>query len=167
MSLNQSEILEQLRKSREKKPPKEKKYLRKIGLKKQVQIDKERENGTDAALDRWFEYFRMGMTGICFFCGGKTEKDNNKLYRNSCAHLLPKRKNMFPSVRVHPDNRIELCFYGNSCHANFDNGTISLEHLKDDERIWGVIVEKFQKIYPYIAPEERKNIPAILMNELT
>jgi hypothetical protein len=69
-----------------------------------------------------------------------------------------KRKAMFPSVACHPDNFLEVCFWGNSCHQNIHNGTITWELLADSAE-WKIIVDKFKKIFPFIAESERKNIP--------
>lgn len=147
--------------------PKPKKiyYIPKQSKKKAKQLKEQRENGTDAVLDAWFEEKRVEMTGKCCLCGGKTEKKNDETYRRSIHHLLDKRPIMFPSVSCHPDNWIEVCFYGNSCHTNLHNKTITWELLHDSAE-WKIIVEKFKKIYPFIAENERRNIPQLLLNEL-
>lgn len=133
--------------------------LKKISDKKKKELAGESKSD----LDNWFEERRKEMTGVCLFCGGKTERDNDDTFKNSIGHLLPKRKNMFPSIACHPDNWIELCFYGNSCHTNFDNGIITWEFLADSKE-FEVIAAKFKKIYPYIPETERKNIPDVLLN---
>ncbi len=161
--------LQELRENRDK--PKEKKVYR-IPKKSAKKIAREAEEkkansieGKDSELDLWFEARRREMSGKCAFCGGRTEKDNDATYRSSVAHLFAKRPTMFPSVSTHPDNWLELCFYGNSCHTNFDNSIISWELLADSNE-WALIVEKFKKVYPFIAPEEHKNIPELLLKEL-
>lgn len=135
--------------------------LKKISDKKAKQLSGE----TKSDLDNWFEERRKEMTGVCLFCGGKTEKDNDDTYRCSVAHLLPKRKNMFPSVACHPENFLELCHFGNSCHQNFDNGIITWEFLRDSKE-WEIIVGKFKKIYPFIPESEKRNIPELLIKEV-
>lgn len=144
--------------------PKPKKWLRQIGLKKQKQMAAEREAGGDSAQDKWFEDRRKEMTGHCLFCQSKTQKDDDNTYRHSIAHLLPKKDGFggFPSVATHPDNWLELCFYSPSCHTNFDNHIITWELLKDSAE-WPLLLEKFKKIYPYIAPEERGRIPDVFL----
>lgn len=116
---------------------------------------------------QWFENRRAEMTGQCLFCNGKSEKDNDTSFRHSIAHLLPKKEGFggFPSVATHPDNWIELCYYGNSCHSNFDNSIITWEYLKETSA-WPVIVEKFKKVYPFIVEKEKRNIPDLLLQEL-
>lgn len=144
--------------------PKPPKALRKIGLKKQEQMRQEKEAGGDSALDQWYEARRKEMIGKCQFCNSKTEKDNDDTYRHSVAHLLPKKEGIggFPSVATHPANWLELCFYGNSCHTNYDTHMISLEMLRDSVE-WPLILEKFLKVYPYIRQEERSAIPDVFL----
>jgi len=112
-----------------------------------------------AELERWFKDRQKEMTGKCMNCGGKTEKDT-KNYKCSIAHILPKA--YFKSVATHPDNWIELCFYSNSCHTNFDNHMIDLIDL----HCFDTVIQKFTKIYPFIAPEEKRRIPPILIEYL-
>ena len=113
-----------------------------------------------AELDRWFKEVRKSMTGVCQNCGGKTCKDNDKEYKRSIAHIL--QKAYFKSVATHPDNFLELCFYGNSCHTNLDNGMIDLIEMN----CFDTIIQKFTKIYPHIAQEEKRRIPSILIEYL-
>jgi len=108
-------------------------------------------------LDRWFKECRKEMKGICANCGGKSCRDDDKYYKFSIAHLLPKA--YFKSVATHPDNWVELCHFGNSCHTNFDNHMIDLIDL----HCFDSVIEKFVKMYPYIAKEERRRIPSILL----
>lgn len=105
----------------------------------------------------WFEEHRELMTGVCAHCGSPSCRDNDMLYRFSICHILP--KSLFPSVADHPDNWIELCYWSPSCHDNFDNGTLDLI----DMHCFDTIIERFLKMYPAIAPAERKRIPQILM----
>ncbi len=112
-----------------------------------------------AELDRWFKERHKEMTGVCMNCGGRTEKDKTH-YKCSVAHLLPKA--YFKSVATHPDNWLELCFYGNSCHTNFDHKMIDLIDL----HCFDTVIQKFVKIYPSIALEERRRIPPILLEYL-
>lgn len=113
------------------------------------------ENRIGELLEQWFQDRHKEMTGICKNCGGKTQK-GQKNYKNSIAHILPKA--YFLSVSTHPDNFIELCFYGESCHTNMDAKTLDLI----DMNCFDEIVEKVTQMYPHIAPEERRRIPAIL-----
>lgn len=116
-------------------------------------------------LSIWFAERRKEMTGYCLICGGKTSKDNDREYKRSIAHLLAKRSTMFPSVATHEDNWMELCFWGKSCHKNFDDSMITFKELQNTQA-WDVIVRKFKAIYPFIADNEKKNLPALLLQEI-
>lgn len=144
---------------------KEKKPIPKISKAKAAADKIAKEAGGDDVLDRWFEERRLEMTGRCVLCNGKTEKNNDETYRRSIHHLLDKKPALFPSVSCHPDNWLELCFYGNSCHQNIHNRTITWELLHDSSE-WKMIVDKFKNIYPFIAESERKNIHPLLLKEL-
>jgi len=113
-----------------------------------------------AELDRWFKERRKEMTGKCANCNGDSCKYYDKYYKFSIAHLLPKA--YFPSVATHPDNWIELCHFGNSCHTNYDNKMIDLIDLN----CFDTVIQKFTKIYPHIAAEEKRRIPPILIEYL-
>lgn len=109
--------------------------------------------------ERWFRDIRKIMTGKCMNCGGKTEA-HTKLFKNSIAHILPKA--YFKSVATHPDNFLELCFYGNSCHSQMDNKMLDLI----DMNCFDTIIQKFVKMYPNIAQDEKRRIPPILIEYL-
>lgn len=107
-------------------------------------------------INDWFKERAKEMTGTCKHCGGKTQK-GQKNYKCSIAHILPKA--YFHSVATHPDNWIELCFYGKSCHTNFDQSMIDIMDLN----CFDEVIEKFVRIYPSIAKSERKRIPTVLL----
>lgn len=109
-----------------------------------------------AELQRWFEERRKEMTGVCKHCNGKTEKYTDK-FRCSIAHILPKA--YFRSIATHPKNFIELCFYGKSCHTNLDQHIIDITELN----CFDEVINKFIEMYPDIAQDERRRIPAILL----
>jgi len=138
---------------------KERKPIKKISDKLKAEREKEKVAGSDSELDLFFERMRKRMTGKCLFCGGKTEKHNDDFYRTGIAHLLPKRpvdKGGFPSVGTNEDNWIELCFYGESCHTNFDSGKITWEFIFDSKE-GEVVKEKLMNVLPLVAMEERKH----------
>lgn len=139
------------------KQVKEPKPIAKVSEKKKA------EQKDSKALDNWFVDRSKEMTGKCVECGGKTTKGDKKYWKYSICHILPKR--LFKSVETHPLNFIELCHFGNSHHANFDN--LGFEYAKEKmPKAWAVIVTRFRAMYPAIAPEERKFIPDILLQEL-
>lgn len=114
-------------------------------------------NGKSGELWRWFEKQRERMTGKCAHCGGKTQKHDNDTFHYSIAHILP--KSIFKSIATHDESWIELCYYGNSCHTNYDHHTLDLADLN----CFDLVIEKITKLYPHIAPSERRRIPAILL----
>jgi len=148
--------------------PKQKKQytIPKISDKKKKQLDKEKlevleaeaKIGKSAELDRWFQDRRKEMTGICKNCGGKTCRDDDMYYKFSIAHILPKA--YFKSIKTNENNWIELCFWGNNCHAGMDNKMIDLM----DMNCFDEIITKTSKMYPHIAQEERRRIPKVLID---
>jgi hypothetical protein len=113
--------------------------------------------GNKEILWDWFKERRKEMKGKCSHCGNPSSKKDDEKFHFSIAHILP--KSLFPSIATHPDNWIELCFWGNSCHTNFDNSAIDLI----DMNCFDEIIEKFIRLYPSIIPEERRRIPQILI----
>jgi hypothetical protein len=140
------------------KPPKVKKPIAKKSAKKikQEAEEKKGKKAPSADKERWFQERRREMTGKCKNCQKPSCKNSNEYFRFSVAHILAKRKGMFPSVATHPENWIELC---QNCHQDLDNCMIDLTALA----CWDEVVVKFQKIYPSIAAEEKKRIPDILL----
>lgn len=108
----------------------------------------------------WFKEKRKEMTGVCSHCGNQSSKKDDDKFHFSIAHILPKA--YFPSIATHPDNWVELCFWGNACHSNMDNKMLDLI----DMNCFDEIIEKFVKMYPYIAENEKKRIPSILIEYL-
>lgn len=135
--------------------PEKKKYkINPVSEKRKAKLKEQASQGGESEMDLFFESQRPSMTGKCLFCSENTMKHDDEKYHFSLAHLLPKA--IFKSVATHPDILIELCFYNNSCHTNFDNGMISWEFLKDSKE-WLIIREKLLIVLPCVAPEERKN----------
>lgn len=134
--------------------PKEKKPYRmpKVSAKK---LDNPEPKNED--LQKWFEERREEMTGLCAHCGGVSCKNSDKYYKRSAAHILP--KNIFESVKTHPKNFIELCFWAPSCHTMYDNKLLDIMDLN----CFHEVIEKFIAIYPDIAKKERKYIPDVLL----
>lgn len=114
------------------------------------------KEGSDG-LQAWFEAVRVNLKGRCSHCGEKSCKDDDKYYKFSIAHILPKA--YFPSVATNEFNFVELCFWGNNCHGNMDSGMLDLI----DMACFDEIVTKFCKMYPSIAPNERRRIPQVLL----
>lgn len=128
--------------------------IKKISDKRAAKIKEQRLAGTDSEMDLFFKSMRKTMKGRCLFCGADTLKKDDDKFHFSLAHLLPKAT--FKSIATHPSNIIELCFYNNSCHTNFDAGMITWEFIKDSKE-WEIIKEQLLEILPLVAEEERKN----------
>lgn len=125
------------------------------------------EKPVNTELDRWYSAMRKMMTGRCEICGGKTEKHNDNSFKKSIHHLFPKRKNQFPSVATHIFNRLELCFYDNSCHANLENGSITLESIKkENPQAWDIIIRRATLVRPSMTEEEKNRIPEAIMKDV-
>lgn len=154
--------LEEIRKLKEQgrlpKQPKPRKAIAKKSAKKLKQEAEEKKGIKDpsAEKERWFQDRRREMVGFCKNCNKPSFKNSHEYFRCSIAHILAKRKSMFPSVATNCDNWIELCW---DCHQNLDNCILDLTELS----CWDEVIVKFQKIYPFIAQEEKKRIPDILL----
>lgn len=139
------------------KTPKKKVYqIPKISAKKMAQ--KQAEKGKDVELENWFNERRKEMTGKCAYCGGKTEKNNNSNFKSSIAHIFPKRKNMYPSIATHPLNFLELCFYENSCHDNFDRNNLDFQDLINSP-LKEELIYKVNVLYKAMEEGEKGKVP--------
>lgn len=126
-------------------------------LKKVSDKIKETPKQDSRELQRWFEDRHNEMTGICAHCQKGSSKGTAQ-YKCSIAHILPKR--LFKSVATHSLNWIELCFWGESCHSNYDNYILDITELN----CFDLVIERFLAMYPSIDKKERKYIPDVLMN---
>lgn len=124
-------------------------------------LDTEGELLNDRDLRIWYYRRNAECTGICLECEGATTKGNSIYWKFAICHIMA--KSIFPSVKTHPQNFIELCHFGNSHHANFDNN--GYEYAKNKmPNAWKIIVERFLIMYPHI--KEADKIPDILLAEL-
>lgn len=142
------------------KQPKQRKTIAKKSTKKIKREAEEKgvaNKSGGSELDRWFQARRKEMTGVCAHCGGKSCKHQDNWYKCSIGHILP--KNIFKSVKTNPLNWIELCFWENNCHGNFDSKMIDITEMN----CYDLIIERFIAMYPDIAPKERRHIPDILL----
>jgi molecular chaperone DnaK (HSP70) len=87
----------------------------------------------NAELEKWFLERRKEMTGLCSECGKRTFKDDNKQYKWSLAHLLP--KSIFASVATNEFNFLELCFLH---HQEFDSSWDKAKQMM----CWGLAKRK-------------------------
>jgi len=150
------EVLDRLKKKQERK------NAAKADLSKVRKIEVESDDNKALAkkygeLDRWFKECRKELTGKCHHCGGPSCKHDDKYFKFSICHILPKA--YFPSVATHPMNFIELCFWNKNCHGNMDNKMLDLIEMA----CWDEIVTKFVAMYPAIAEKEKRRIPDVLL----
>lgn len=143
------------------KQQKQRKPIARISEKKKRQLKEKggtqkRSSGSEE-LNRWFQARRKEMGGRCLHCGEKTTKHQDNWYKCSVCHILPKR--LFPSVKTHPLNWIELCFWDKNCHAQFDDFKLDITELN----CYDLVIERFIAMYPDIDPKERKYIPDTLL----
>jgi hypothetical protein len=95
----------------------------------------------------------------CMECGTFIPR---KYYRSATAHVLPKRKEYgFTSVASNIINKLFLGA-GCGCHSKYDSDWEAAATMK----VWPMAVEIFTKLYPLLKPEEKKNIPEVLLQEL-
>lgn len=162
------EQLRQIREDRDK--PKEKKIYKipAISKKKAAKLESDKKVVANtkkvsssvkgnAELNRWFEERRKEMTGLCWHCQGRSCKYAEGYWKFSIAHILPKK--IFRSVATHPLNWIELCFFGNSCHTNFDQFVLDIMDLN----CFDLVIKRFVAMYPMIDTRERRHIPEVLL----
>lgn len=133
---------------------KKRKPIPKVSEKRAQKLAAQKASGEDKEMELFFAQMRKIMTGKCLFCGGESMKKDDEKFKYSLAHLLPKA--VFKSVATHPKNIIELCYYDNSCHTNFDNGRISWEFIRDSKE-WEVIKEQLLEVLPLVDEGERKH----------
>ena len=62
-------------------------------------------------------------------------------------------------MATNENNIIELCFWENNCHYAMDNKMLDLM----DMNCFDEIITKFVKMYPFIAADEKRRIPEILL----
>lgn len=142
--------------------------MHRISEKRRQRLLRLLEDKTDTGLDKWFEYNCLEYDPICTNCAMEAmwllKPEYAVLWRASQAHILPKRKDQFPSLATNSDNHIVLfpSFGGFlcGCHNQYDASWLSASKMN----IWPVVTEIFKdKLYPLIPDHEKKNIPEQLI----
>lgn len=168
MSTTNPLILEQLQRARTPKAKKAPTPIAKQSVKKIEQIKLEKKTGVNADKDAWFDYHMTHNAPKCDECGMEAEwlllPEYMKLWKACQAHILPKKKSMFPSLRANLDNHIILfpSFGGKlcGCHGEYDSSWFQASTMN----IWPHIVKVFkEKLYRLIPANEHKNIPEQLL----
>lgn len=101
------------------------------------------------ALDAWFKERRKEMVGVCTECGKTTSKNNDKYYKWSICHIVP--KSLIPSVATNEYNWIELC---QQHHQEFDNTFDRAAAMM----CFGEVKMKFQIFQKLIPPQELRKV---------
>jgi len=155
---------EKLKKGSKRKVAQRNKNARLAAVRKIRKFETEKDGGEKWRSDMWFTARRLEMTGHCIFCNGITCKDASN-FKNSVCHLFEKAH--FESIKWHPENWFEACFYGNSHHTNFDAKSFTFEIIKKDYRnAWTEIVRKTKILYPLMTSHEQGRVPEILLENL-
>lgn len=141
---------------------KEKKHLNKVSPQKAAKDKKDREErgDDDSELVKWFKNRMKQMTGYCAETHLRTE---TKIYSHaifSICHILEKRDTMFPSVKVHPQNWIELA---PDIHTLFDKVTWEEREMMG---CWNIVWERLLLVYPSIDPSELYHLPTELRERI-
>ena len=109
-------------------------------------------------LDLWYLARKYEMTGYCSEegCRSSTNKDNDKYYRWSCCHIVPKA--LVPSVATHLANCIELCQIH---HQEYDAGFERAKRMKCFE----IAKRAFGTFKHLIPPQELRKVNPYLLND--
>jgi len=140
------------------KPAKEKVGIAPISEKRKKQLKEEKPNRDKQ--NEWFaeveaKEFKNGGAH-CWNCG---EFIHVAFARAATAHILPKRKNMFPSVATHPENYLILGA-GCGCHSEYDRSWDDASKMQ----VWPKVVERFLLIKDDI--KDATPIPDVFINAL-
>lgn len=131
--------------------PEKKVYsINKVSEKRKQKLKEQESQGTENAMDKFFEDARNKMVGVCQCgCAQKSQKNDDTFYRFCICHIFPKR--LFPSIATHPLNWVERTFWGGH-HTNFDEqGMDKWPMMADFEDI----KERFHILAPLLTDEER------------
>lgn len=107
-------------------------------------------------LDTFYTEKRRKMTGKCIECGAKTNVEDDKYYRWSICHIVP--KSLVPSVATNLENWIELC---QNCHEEFDNTFEKAANMKCFEEA----KRKFELFKHLIPADELRKVSHYLTSE--
>lgn len=106
-------------------------------------------------LDRWFNDRRMEMEGYCRECARKININDERFYRWSICHIVP--KSLVKSVATHENNWIELCqLHHQEFDATFDKAAKMM--------VFGEVKQKFNTFKHLIPPEELRRVNPHLLN---
>jgi hypothetical protein len=124
----------------------------------QVRIQMEHGIKPNTPKQKWFLERIADGNGVCEECGKPFGRGAFSLFAGQ-AHLLPQET--FPSVALHPKNRIELGWFCQH-HGQFDSSWLNASRMK----VW----PKAKKIIltiliPLLPQDEYRKLPNILRDE--
>lgn len=114
----------------------------------------------DTELVKWFKNRIKEMTGYCAETGMRTETHIYSAAIFSVCHILEKRETLFPSVKTHPKNWIELA---PDIHTDFDKATWEERELMG---CWPIVWERLLQVYPSIDKSELHHLPTELRERI-
>jgi hypothetical protein len=153
---------------------KEKKPLRKVSLKKQVEdkAAKSNLNGDDTEMQKWYEAIMTKEKGQCWETFDWIDKYEDVIvdgevtatkfsmgWHGSIAHVLP--KGLFGSVATHPQNYMILKMWGGT-HGQYDSNWENASKMK----VWKHACKIFNILYPLLTQEEKSKLPEIIIQEI-
>lgn len=94
------------------------------------------------------------MPSFCEECNKQMPTSPAWIRKACIAHILAKRPDYgFPSVAIHPVNKVFLC---PDCHANMDNlGSVFILKMK----ILPVLIKRVADLIPSLTPGELSRVP--------
>ena len=110
-------------------------------------------------LNVYFASQILQIPATCENCGGDIRWQREKHPRALVAHILPKRKQGgFPSVSMHPQNRVFLC---PDCHTQMDNkGAEYAENM----RCLPIMRQRFAEFKNCLTAHDLQRVPSYLKN---
>ncbi len=143
--------------------PKVKKAIPKVSKKRAEKLAAQKDENGDTELQKWFRGRMKFMGHSCKECGMKAETGIYQYAIHHICHILPKRENMCPSVRVHPLNFITLC---SDHHNQFDSYGYDDKGWAEREKMacWELVKERLIMIYPSLDPSEHRHFPTSVLN---
>jgi hypothetical protein len=112
------------------------------------------------AKSEWFLDKISKMQGRCVNCGEPINKNNTAFAIMSVAHVLPKRKNKFPSVALNNINWVELCVT-KGCHDLYDRDWITASKMPFFSKAANII----KQLYPILTDEEKNRVPEFILSQ--
>lgn len=116
------------------------------------------KNEENKVLGTYFANEVLQMPRCCEECDAVLPTSVAWMRRATVAHILKKRSDYgFPSVAIHPLNKMFLCI---DCHTNFDNlGDVFILKMK----MLPEIKSRVAQLLPLLTPGELNKVPEYLL----